>query len=143
MFRKQRCIPHSSVLAWRIPGNGEPGGLLSMGSPRVGHAHLAAMATGMWTWARYSRMTLKALGFQSFTCRAPCPSHCLPEPKPESPSNPQNTVFPGLRQQYLFAGQPPCIQQLWLLLEYPHHPDSTYEELPVSPTCSSRELCRF
>ena len=28
---------HSSVLDWRIPGMGEPGGLLSMGSHRVGH----------------------------------------------------------------------------------------------------------
>ena len=28
---------HSSVLARRIPGTGEPGGLLSMGSHRVGH----------------------------------------------------------------------------------------------------------
>ena len=28
---------HSSVLAWRIPGTGVPGGLLSMGSHRVGH----------------------------------------------------------------------------------------------------------
>ena len=28
---------HSSVLAWRIPGMGEPGGLLSMGLHRVAH----------------------------------------------------------------------------------------------------------
>ena len=28
---------HSSVLAWRIPGTGEPGGLPSTGSHRVGH----------------------------------------------------------------------------------------------------------
>ena len=28
---------HSSVLAWRIPGTGESGGLPSMGSHRVGH----------------------------------------------------------------------------------------------------------
>ena len=28
---------HSSILAWRIPGEGEPGGLLSMGSHRVRH----------------------------------------------------------------------------------------------------------
>ena len=28
---------HSSVLAWRIPGRGEPGRLLSMGSHGVGH----------------------------------------------------------------------------------------------------------
>ena len=37
---------HSSVLAWRIPGTGEPGGLQSMGSHRVGHdgSGLAAAA---------------------------------------------------------------------------------------------------
>ena len=28
---------HSGVLAWRIPGTKEPGGLQSMGSQRVGH----------------------------------------------------------------------------------------------------------
>ena len=28
---------HSSVLAWRVPGMAEPGGLLSLGSHRVGH----------------------------------------------------------------------------------------------------------
>ena len=28
---------HSSILAWRIPGTAEPGGLPSMGSHRVGH----------------------------------------------------------------------------------------------------------
>ena len=28
---------HSSILAWRIPGMEEPGGLLSMGSHRVRH----------------------------------------------------------------------------------------------------------
>ena len=35
---------HSSVLAWRIPGTGEPGGLRSMGSHRVGHDWSAARA---------------------------------------------------------------------------------------------------
>ena len=37
---------HSSVLAWRIPRTGEPGGLPSMGSHRVGHdlSDLAAVA---------------------------------------------------------------------------------------------------
>ena len=40
---------HSSVLAWRIPGMGEPGGLLSMGSHRVGHdwSDLAAAAAAL------------------------------------------------------------------------------------------------
>ena len=34
-----KTIPmdHSSVLAWRIPGTGQPDGLPSMGSHRVGH----------------------------------------------------------------------------------------------------------
>ena len=37
---------HSSVLAWRVPGTAEPGGLPSMGSHRVGHdrSDLAAAA---------------------------------------------------------------------------------------------------
>jgi len=34
---EQETAAHSSVLAWRIPGTEEPGGLLSMGSHRVGH----------------------------------------------------------------------------------------------------------
>ena len=34
---KKEMATHSSVLAWRIPGTGEPGGLASMGSHRVGH----------------------------------------------------------------------------------------------------------
>ena len=43
---EKEMAPHSSVLAWRIPGTGEPGGLLSMGSHRVGHnwSDLAAAA---------------------------------------------------------------------------------------------------
>ena len=40
---------HSSVLAWRISGTGEPGGLPSMGSHRVGHnwSNLAAAADSL------------------------------------------------------------------------------------------------
>ena len=34
---EKEMATHSSVLAWRIRGMGEPGGLLSMGSHRVGH----------------------------------------------------------------------------------------------------------
>ena len=34
---EEEMATHSSVLAWRIPGKGEPGGLLSMGLHRVGH----------------------------------------------------------------------------------------------------------
>ena len=46
MFLKFICVDKSSVLAWRIPGMEEPGGLPSMGSHRVGHnwSDLAAAA---------------------------------------------------------------------------------------------------
>ena len=43
---EKEMATHSSVLAWRIPGTGEPGGLPSMGSHRVEHdwSNLAAVA---------------------------------------------------------------------------------------------------
>ena len=43
---EKEMATHSSVLAWRIPGTGEPGGLLSMGSHRIRHdwSDLAAAA---------------------------------------------------------------------------------------------------
>ena len=43
---------YSSVLAWRIPGTGEPGGLSAMGSHRVGHdwSNLAAAAVLYSPW---------------------------------------------------------------------------------------------
>ena len=43
---EQKMATQSSVLAWRIPGTGEPGGLPSMGLHRVGHdlSDLAAAA---------------------------------------------------------------------------------------------------
>ena len=43
---KKEMATHSSVLAWRIPGTGEPGGLPSVGWHRVGHdwSDLAAAA---------------------------------------------------------------------------------------------------
>ena len=46
---------HSSVLAWRIPGTGEPGGLPSMGSHRVGHdwSNLAAAAAVIFPLLSY------------------------------------------------------------------------------------------
>ena len=50
---------HSSVLAWRIPGTGESGGLPSMGSHRIGHdwsdlaaAAAASMMGGHWNIKR-------------------------------------------------------------------------------------------
>ena len=52
--REKDMAAHSSVLAWRIPWTEEPGGLLSMGSHRVGHnssdlACMHALEKGMAT----------------------------------------------------------------------------------------------
>ena len=49
---EKEVATHSSVLAWRIPGMGEPGGLPSMGSHRVGHdwSDLAAAAAVGVKW---------------------------------------------------------------------------------------------
>ena len=46
---EKEMATHSSVLAWRIPGTGEPGGLPSMASHRVGHdwSDLAAAVAQM------------------------------------------------------------------------------------------------
>ena len=67
---EKEMATHSSVLAWRIPGTGEPGGLPSMGSRRVGHdwSNVAAVAAAvficgssnvfhLWQWCRASLNT--------------------------------------------------------------------------------------
>ena len=46
---EKEMATHSSVLAWRIPGTGEPGGLLSMGSHRVGH-DWSSLAAAVYFW---------------------------------------------------------------------------------------------
>ena len=51
--------PHSSVLAWRIPGMGEPGGLPSMGSHRVRHD---------WSDSRSSSKLFTAYIVQLLSC---------------------------------------------------------------------------
>ena len=50
---EEEMATHSSVLAFRIPGTGEPGGLPSVGSHRVGHDWSdlpAAAADKIWIW---------------------------------------------------------------------------------------------
>ena len=47
---EKEVATHSSILAWTIPGTGEPDGLPTMGSRRVGHdwSDLAAAAAALW-----------------------------------------------------------------------------------------------
>ena len=52
---EKEMVTYPSVLAWRIPGMGEPGGLPSKGSHRVGHnwSDLAAWNLERWYWFSY------------------------------------------------------------------------------------------
>ena len=46
---EKEMATHSSVLAWRIPGTGEPGGVLSMGSQsRTRLKQLSSSSIGRW-----------------------------------------------------------------------------------------------
>ena len=64
---EKEMATHSSVLAWRIPGMGEPGGLPSMRSHRVGHdwRGLAAAAAAAWVYV----LTLSYLILYKYTQR--------------------------------------------------------------------------
>ena len=63
---EKEMATHSSVLAWRIPGTGEPGGLLSLGSHRVGH-----------DWSDLAKPTM-GKGTHNWPSCWPVCRHCLP-----------------------------------------------------------------
>ena len=70
---EKEMATHCSVLAWRIPGTGEPGGLPSMGSHRVGHdwGDLAAAAAAgcylyFWPITYKPGLLWPLLGFDNF-----------------------------------------------------------------------------
>ena len=67
---EKEMATHSSVLAWRIPGMAEPGGLSSMGLHRVGHdrsdaaeaaAAAAAAAAAVGTYIFFPLLTIETL----------------------------------------------------------------------------------
>ena len=65
---EKAMAPHSSTLAWRIPGTGEPGGLPSMGSHRVGHdwSNLAAAADYLSKF--FFTSSIVTLAFLRYVC---------------------------------------------------------------------------
>ena len=93
---------HSSVLAWRIPGTGEPGGLLSMGfsqsrtrlkrlsSSSSIHLNVAGRGRGNKNLIQFSSITRSCLTLcdhKSQHARPPCPS---PTPRVYSNSRPSS-----------------------------------------------------
>ena len=91
---------HSSVLAWRIPGTGEPGGLPSMGSHGVGHdwsdlaaaaaaaallGHLITLGLPSWCSGEESageRRRHKRHGFDTWVRKIPWSRKWQPTPVP-------------------------------------------------------------
>ena len=71
---EKEMATHSSVLAWRIPGTGEPGGLPSIGSHRVGHnwSDLAAAAVSQNSW--HMLFSFCKLGFYIVVSKRQSPS---------------------------------------------------------------------
>jgi len=69
---EKEMATHSSVLAWRIPGTGKPGGLPSMGLHRVRHdwSNLVAAASHFGGFSCYEAWVLERLGFSSCSMRA-------------------------------------------------------------------------
>ena len=96
---EKKMATHSSVLAWRIPGTGEPGGLPSMGSHRVGHdwsdlaAAAAALAVVRWIIDVNYKLALTKSIAKDWTTKAfticlcgdwtPCCCSCWPSTIPE------------------------------------------------------------
>ena len=115
---------HSSILAWRIPGTEESGGLPSMGSHRVGHgwSTLAAAAAAKMFQTQWSLLLcpllapralllcvlplplLLSLQKPSYLCPSSCPFPCLPPVSLVSPP-------PYILSQLLLC-LPPC----WAML---------------------------
>ena len=72
---EKEMATHASLFAWRIPGTGQPGGLLSMGSQRVGHdwSALTFPYTRLPWWLRWYRLYLQCRrpGFHPWVGKIP------------------------------------------------------------------------
>ena len=89
---EKEMATHSSVLAWRIPGTGEPGGLPSMGSHRVGH-----------DWSDAAAAAAAAAALSSEVPTKPCPGTEQPKSCLTPPSS-----LPSLIPYTCFVFQPIC-----------------------------------
>ena len=86
---------HSSVVAWRFPGWGEPGGLLSMGLHKVGHdrSDLAAAAAAAAAEIRFK------IGKFSSVAQS-CPTLCDPVNR-STPGLPVQNQLPEFTQAHV------------------------------------------
>ena len=92
---EKEMATHSSVLAWRNPGTVEPGGLLSMGSHRVGH-NWSDLAVVMWELDYKESWVLKNWCFWTVVLEKTLesPLDCK-EIQPVNPEGSQSWIFIG------------------------------------------------
>ena len=107
---------HSNVLTWRIPGMGEPGGLPSMGSHRVGHhwSDLAAAAAAdcrMPVFPVFHRLPKFTRTHVYWVSNAIQPSHPLSSPSPPALNLSQHQ---GLSQWVISSHQVAKVLELQL-----------------------------
>ena len=81
---EKEMVTHSSILAWRIPWTDEPGGLLFMGSQKVGH-----------DWVTKHLLTLQSIysGVWSLHSIEMTPSPCSPSHLFPKPNHSQGTFY--------------------------------------------------
>ena len=95
MYMEKAMAPHSSILAWRIPGTEEPSGLPSMGSHRVGHdwSDLAAAAAAVYVYVEcvLSHFSLASVQFSHSVM-----SNCLQLHEPQLARPPCPSPTPGV-----------------------------------------------
>ena len=75
---EKEMATHSSVLAWRLPGTGEPGGLPSMGSHRVGHLCADRQAFPRSSAGKESACSTGAAAAAAAKSLQLCPTLCDP-----------------------------------------------------------------
>ena len=95
---------HSSILAWRISGTGEPGGLPSMGSHRVGHNWSDLAAAAASTCSVMDKM-INSPWYEQHVDKYPCKSCLL---------NAFETICWALHSRVEFVCHRTCTYLIWL-----------------------------
>ena len=97
---------HSSVLAWRIPGTGEPGGLPSMGSHRVRHDWSDLAAAAATAIAIFRQKIHKSYVYSLIFLQIECIGTSRTSAVPQKAPCPFPAVSPPPNGNYYLAFQP-------------------------------------
>ena len=97
---EKEMATHSSVLAWRIPGAGEPGGLPSMGSHRVGQTFVGKVMSQLFNMLSKLVTAFLPRSKHLLISWLQSPSAVILEP-PKIKSNTVSTVSPSISHEVM------------------------------------------